>query len=96
MIKLIVVSSAALVLGACASQIGYHGTQFDEPNERFGEAVRQNIAAQTVTPGGSSEEVQISGARVARANAAYAADSVEKPRGQSTQGGSSAAGSGPN
>lgn len=81
---------AAFALGACATEVGNYG----EANEVFGDAVRQNIAAQTVNPQGSSADVAASGARAVKANQAYAADKVEKPATAGTtamQGQSSAA-----
>jgi hypothetical protein len=66
---------ALLVLGACSHDIGAYG----DASDVFGNAVRQNIAAQTVNPQGSSADVTASAARVAKANKAYAADQVEKP-----------------
>jgi len=70
---------AALALGACASQIGYHADELAEANTRFGEAVRNNIAVQTVNPEGSTADVTASGARTAKAVQAYTTDKVEKP-----------------
>lgn len=75
---------AALTLGACASQIGYHAGDLADANRHHGDAVRQNIAAQTVTPEGSSAEVVASGARATKAVRAHAADTVEKPASAST------------
>jgi hypothetical protein len=69
---------AALALGACATEIGSHDDAI------FGDAVRQNIAAQTVNPEGSSADVVTSGARVDKAVRAHASDTVEKPGASST------------
>jgi hypothetical protein len=66
---------AALALGACATEIGDYG----DAGDVFGSAVRQNIAAQTVNPQGSSADVTASAARAAKANKAYTNDTVEKP-----------------
>ncbi|HEY7800155.1 MAG TPA: hypothetical protein VIA80_15420 [Hyphomonadaceae bacterium] len=66
---------AAFALGACATEIG----AYDEAKDVFGNAVRQNIAAQTVNPQGSSADVASSAARAAKANQAYLTDRVEKP-----------------
>ncbi len=66
---------AALALGACATETGAYG----DASGVFGDAVRQNIAAQTVNPQGSSADVAASAARAAKANQAYVADKVEKP-----------------
>jgi hypothetical protein len=75
MIKTTTAILAALALGACASEIGSYG----DAKDVFGNSVRQNIAAQTVNPQGSSADVEASAARVAKANQAYLADRVEKP-----------------
>jgi hypothetical protein len=77
MIKASFLLLPVLALGACASQIG----QFGDPaaNEQFGKAVRQNIAAQTVNPSGSTEAVVANGARTAAAVKSYQTDTVEKP-----------------
>ena len=70
---------AALALSACASEIGYQaGDRAGDPGA-LGNAVLQNIAAQTVNPEGSSADVVASGARANRAVQAYANDKVEKP-----------------
>jgi hypothetical protein len=76
---------AALALGACASQIGYHADELAEANTRFGESVRNNIAVQTVNPEGSAADITTSGARAAKAIEAYIADKVEKPAVSSTK-----------
>lgn len=80
MIKTFALTSLALTLGACAStgEIGISDA-FDG-SATFGQSVRQNIAAQTVTPVPSTEPVEASGERVAKAVDAYQADKVEKPR----------------
>ena len=70
----------ALALGACATETGAYG----DAKDAFGDAVRQNIAAQTVNPQGSSADVTASAARAAMANKAYANDTVEKPAGTGT------------
>jgi hypothetical protein len=79
MIKTTSAFLALLALGACASEIGYHTGSLSAANEQHGDAVRQNIAAQTVNPAGSSADVTASGARVSKAVQAYTADKVEKP-----------------
>jgi type IV pilus biogenesis protein CpaD/CtpE len=84
MIKTSALLLLALGLGACASQIGYHAGDLQAANEQLGQAVQQNIAAQTVNPQGSSEPVVASGARTAKAVAAYQADKVEKPKSAGT------------
>lgn len=84
MIKAAALLPLVLVLGACASQTGYHTGNLSAANEQLGQAVQQNIAAQTVNPQGSSEPVVASGARTAKAVAAYNADKVEKPKSAGT------------
>jgi hypothetical protein len=79
MIRTAALLTLVLGLGACASQIGYFGGKA-RANEQLGQAVRQNIAVQTVNPQGSSEPVVASGARTGKAVAAYVADKVEKPK----------------
>lgn len=74
MIKTTSALIALLALGACASELG-----LTEGGARLGDAVRQNIAAQTVNPQGSSADVVASGARTSKAVQAYNADTVEKP-----------------
>jgi hypothetical protein len=80
MIKTTTAILATLALGACASEIGSRG----DASHVFGDAVRQNIAAQTVNPQGSSADVAASAARAALANQAYTTDRVEKPAAAST------------
>lgn len=84
MIRTIALAFTALALGACAStgEIGLNDV-FDG-NATFGQSVRQNIAAQVVNPTPSTEPVQASGARVAKAVDAYQNDKVEKPRAPGT------------
>lgn len=84
MIKITSVLLAAMSLGACASEIGLHSGDLAKNNAMFGEAVRNNIAVQTVNPAGSSADVTASGARVAKANQAYTTDKVEKPASPNT------------
>lgn len=74
----------ALVLGGCASEIGQHGGSLAQVHAAFGDAVRHNIAVQTVNPEGSTEPVASSAARSSAAVAAYYADEVEKPRSPGT------------
>ncbi|HXI87090.1 MAG TPA: hypothetical protein VNH64_06500 [Parvularculaceae bacterium] len=94
----------AFGLSACASQVGYYDFYSDDANMVFGQSVKQNIAAQTVNPDGSDADVEANGARVGKANDAYRADKVEKPRStgttvsvkQSNQGGGQGGQSSPN
>lgn len=85
MIKTITLTFAALALSACstAGEIGLDDTQF-AAGDAFGKSVRQNIAAQIVNPTPSTEPVQASGERVAKASEAYQSDKVEKPRAPGT------------
>lgn len=80
MIKTLALTFSAIALSACAStgELGLHDDA--EANAMFGQSVRQNIAAQIVNPTPSTEPVQASGARVAKAVDAYRNDKVEKPR----------------
>lgn len=84
MIKTFALTSAALALGACASTGEIGLTDVFDGNAAFGQSVRQNIAAQVVNPTPSTEPVQASGARVAKAVDAYQNDKVEKPRAPGT------------
>jgi hypothetical protein len=86
MIRTTIAILTTICLGACASQIGYHAGDLADANRHHGDAVRQNIATQTVTPEGSSAEVVASGARVNKAVRAHASDTVEKPVSASTTG----------
>jgi type IV pilus biogenesis protein CpaD/CtpE len=80
MIKTLALTFSAIALSACASS-GEIGLNDDfDTNATFGQSVRQNIAAQIVNPTPSTEPVQASGARVAKAVDAYEKDKVEKPR----------------
>jgi type IV pilus biogenesis protein CpaD/CtpE len=88
MIKASLLLLPVLALGACASQIGY--TDDEVANEQLGQSVRQNIAAQTVNPSGSSEAVVASGPRTAQAVKRYQTDTVEQPGGATSGGGTSA------
>lgn len=92
MIKTAALLTLVLGLGACASQIGLHAGGLSAANEQLGQAVQQNIAAQTVNPQGSSEPVVASGARTGKAVAAYTADKVEKPKQVGTMSSSSGGG----
>jgi hypothetical protein len=84
MIRTATLLTLALGLGACANQIGYHTGDLAAANEQLGQAVHQNIAAQTVNPQGSSEPVVARGARTSKAVVAYQADKVEKPKSAGT------------
>ncbi len=74
----------AFALAGCASEIGHHAGGLAATHEAFGDAVRHNIAVQTVNPDGSSEDVSAGAARTAAAVAAYRADEVEKPQAPGT------------
>ena len=84
MIKAALTIIPILALGACASTVGTYGGDLAKANEQLGFAVRQNIAAQTVNPGGSTQPVVAGGARAALAVGAYQADQVESPGTAST------------
>jgi hypothetical protein len=84
MIKATSALFAALALGACASQIGHHTGDLAGAHARLGQAVRTNIAVQTVNPEGSSADVAASAARTAAAVKDYQTDNVEKPSGAGT------------
>jgi len=74
----------SLVAG-CAHEAGLPDFYADETQARFGEAVRQNIAAQTVNPDAPREAMpEASAARTALAQERYAEDKVEKPSATST------------
>lgn len=84
MIKAAVLLTLALGLGACASQIGYYSGKQQAANDQLGQAVAQNIAAQTVNPQGSTEALVTDGARTTRALEAYRNDNVEHPSASTT------------
>lgn len=85
MIKTVLLLPLVVGLGACASQIGYHAGGLAAANEQLGQAVQQNIAAQTVNPQGSTEPVTGDGSRAALAVNRYKTDKVEKPKPLSTR-----------
>ena len=84
MIRAILLLPLVVGAGACASQIGYHTGKLAAANEQLGQAVQQNIAAQTVNPQGSTAPVVADGARAALAVNSYKTDKVEKPQGLTT------------
>jgi type III secretory pathway lipoprotein EscJ len=84
MIKAAFLLPIVLGLGACASQIGYHGGELAAANEQLGQAVAQNIAAQTVNPQGSTAALVINSERLAHALDNYKTDKVEQPSSAST------------
>jgi hypothetical protein len=79
MIKTAFLLPLVVGLGACASQIGYHSGKLAAANEQLGQAVQQNIAAQTVNPQGSTEALVGDGARSALAVNNYKGDKVDHP-----------------
>ncbi|GJL94637.1 MAG: hypothetical protein DHS20C05_10420 [Hyphococcus sp.] len=82
-------------LSGCAHEVGLHDYYPEEVKAKFGEAVRQNIAAQTVNPDApSGDGVTASGARTAIAQERYENDEVEKPRSENTRRSSGRSGSG--
>lgn len=66
-------------LGACATEIGAFGGDSYAANQQLGQAVRQNIAAQSVNATPSSEPPLADAKRTADAVTAYRTDAVEKP-----------------
>ena len=88
-------------LGGCAHEAGLPDFYAAETEARFGDAVRQNIAAQTVNPNAPEGVLTASGSRAALAQERYEEDKVEKPASASTlrvttQGGSGNSGGGSN
>lgn len=85
MIKKIIFSPALFLLASCAHEVGLPDYYSQQTVEKFGSAVRQNIAAQTVNPDGpDGEALTASGARAALAQERYAEDDVETPRSPQT------------
>lgn len=75
----------AIALSGCAHEAGLPDLYPAETQAKFGVAVRQNIAAQTVNPNApSGEALTASGARTALARERYEEDDVEKPSNAST------------
>lgn len=74
----------ALGLGGCAHETGLPDFYAEGTEAKFGQAVRQNIAAQTVNPNAPEGTLTASGARTAKAIERYEDDKVEKPREAST------------
>jgi hypothetical protein len=79
MIKAALILLPVLGLGACASEIGAFGGDGFAANQQLGQAVRQNIAAQTVNPTPSGSPVIADATRTVDAVTAYRKDAVEKP-----------------
>ena len=75
---------SAFGLAGCSHQVGLPDFYPAETEARFGDAVRQNIAAQTVNPNAPDGELTASGARTAIAQERYEEDKVEKPSSAST------------
>ncbi|WP_290496090.1 hypothetical protein [Hyphomonas sp. UBA4494] len=74
----------AFGLGGCAHEAGLPDFYADQTEAKFGDAVRQNIAAQTVNPNAPEGVLTASGARSALAQERYEEDEVEKPDDTST------------
>lgn len=69
----------------CAHEVGLPDYYPAETEARFGDSVRQNIAAQTVNPDAPGEEaLTASGARTAIAQKRYEENNVKKPVAAST------------
>lgn len=82
---LVTTVSAAALLGACANQIGEPDYFSEQTQEVFGDAVRQNIAAQTVNPDAPTRTgLERGGARAGLAYERYLKDEVEPPAGVET------------
>jgi hypothetical protein len=79
MIKAALLLLPVLGLGACASEIGAFGGDSYAANQQLGQAVRQNIAAQSVNSSPSSSPVVADATRTVDAVTAYRKDAVEKP-----------------
>lgn len=77
--KYFLTSVLVLCLGGCAHEVGLPDFYAAETEEKFGAAVRQNIAAQTVNPDGATGALVASGARTAEAQKRYEEDDVEEP-----------------
>ena len=88
------ISILVLFLGGCAHEVGSPDFYAAETEAKFGAAVRQNIAAQTVNPGGATGALVASGARTAEAQKRYEEDDVEPPSNASTLRSGSAGGGG--
>lgn len=73
----------AFGLGGCAHEAGLPDFYAEETEAKFGEAVRQNIAAQVVNPDAPEGVLTASGARTALAQERYEEDKVEKPKSDS-------------
>jgi len=74
-----------LSLAGCAHEVGLPDYDAELTQARFGDSVRQNIAAQTVNPDAPGDAtLTASGARTAKAVEAYEEDEVEKPSKAST------------
>lgn len=77
-IRTLVIAST-IVLSGCTHEVGLPDFYATETEEKFGVAVRQNIAAQTVNPNGAEGDLSASGARTAEAIKRYLEDDVEEP-----------------
>jgi type IV pilus biogenesis protein CpaD/CtpE len=77
--------SLTFLASGCAHQAGLPDFYTAETEAKFGAAVRQNIAAQTVNPDApDADALAASGARTAIAQDRYVKDEVEKPSATST------------
>lgn len=84
MTRFITAFVSLIALSGCAHEVGLPDFYAAETEAKFGDAVRQNIAAQTVNPDAPEGELTASGARTAIAQDRYEKDDVEKPKGAST------------
>ncbi len=91
----VIIVVALLAFSGCAHEVGLHDFYPEEVEAKFGDAVRQNIAAQTVNPNAPvSDGVPASGARTAIAQDRYEKDEVEKPVTENTRKSNNNAGGG--
>ncbi len=85
----------AISLSGCAHEVGLPDFYAAETEAKFGDAVRQNIAVQTVNPNApTGEALTASGPRTAIAQQRYEEDDVEKPATTSTLRSATQSGSG--
>lgn len=81
--KLILIPMISLLAAGC-STVGEPDYFVDQTQYVFGDAVRKNIAAQTVNPDAGEGSVETSAVRAALAQQRYSEDQVEEPEGADT------------
>jgi hypothetical protein len=84
-ISLTILAGGLLVLGGCANDADYWSgglhKEVGKPLPGFGNAVKNNIAAQVVNPDAPNDaDVKHVGDRLAKGQGRYVADKVEKPK----------------